>query len=61
MKAIAYDKYGPLDVLALRDIERPAVKDGEVLMRVRTAGPQIAPIGVTSDAWTSRAFRIRWS
>ena len=38
MKAIAYDKYGSFDVLALRDIGNPAVKDGEVLVRVYTAG-----------------------
>ena len=42
MKAIAYDKYGPFDVLALRDIDKPAVKDGEVLVRVRAAGLQSA-------------------
>ena len=34
MKAIAYDKYGSFDVLALRDIDKPAVKDGGVLVRV---------------------------
>jgi hypothetical protein len=61
MKAVADDKYGSFDVLALRDIAKPSVKDGEVLMRIRTPSPQIAPIGVTSDAWTSRAFPIRWS
>src|SRR5437867_11074679 len=41
MKAIAYDKYGSFDVLALRDIDKPAVKDGEVLVRVHAAGLQI--------------------
>ncbi len=45
MKAITYDKYGPLDVLSLRDIPTPAVKDGEVLVRVRAAGLQIAAYG----------------
>jgi NADPH:quinone reductase-like Zn-dependent oxidoreductase len=32
MKAVADDKYGPFDVLDLRDIDKPAVKDGEVLV-----------------------------
>ena len=44
MKAIAYDKYGPFDVLALRDIDKPAAKDGEVLVRVRAAGLQIGDV-----------------
>ena len=38
MKAIVQDKYGSADVLELRDIERPVVKDGEVLVRVHAAG-----------------------
>src|SRR6266511_405641 len=34
MKAILYDKYGPPDVLELREIERPVVTDDGVLVRV---------------------------
>lgn len=41
MKAIAYDKYGSLDVLALRDLARPTIKDDEVLVRVHAAGVHI--------------------
>src|SRR5215831_12785241 len=37
MKAIRYYRYGPPDVLELRDIDRPAVGDDEVLVRVRAA------------------------
>ncbi len=38
MKAITQDHYGkPADALALRDIDTPAVMDGEVLVRVRAA------------------------
>jgi len=37
MKAIRYYRYGPPDVLELRDIGRPAVGDDEVLVRVRAA------------------------
>lgn len=37
MKAIRYDRYGPPDVLELRDMDMPAVGDGEVLIRVRAA------------------------
>jgi NADPH:quinone reductase-like Zn-dependent oxidoreductase len=38
MRAITQDRYGGPDVLELRDIARPAPKDGEVLIRVRAAG-----------------------
>jgi NADPH:quinone reductase-like Zn-dependent oxidoreductase len=37
MKAIVYDTYGSPDVLALRDIDVPVVKDAEVLVRIRAA------------------------
>ena len=38
MKAIARDGYGPADVLDLRDIDKPSIGDGEVLVEVRAAG-----------------------
>jgi NADPH:quinone reductase-like Zn-dependent oxidoreductase len=41
MKAIVHDTYGSFDVLAIRDIEKPVVKDDEVLIRVRAAGLHI--------------------
>ena len=41
MKAILQHTYGSPDVLALRDIDRPAVKDDEVLVRVRAAAVNI--------------------
>jgi len=44
MKAIAYDKYGSFDVLTLRDIDKPAVKDDEVLVRVNAVGLQIGDV-----------------
>jgi NADPH:quinone reductase-like Zn-dependent oxidoreductase len=38
MKAIVQDMYGSADVLELRDIDRPAIGDDEVLVKVRAAG-----------------------
>ena len=37
MKAIAQDRYGPPDVLELRDVAKPAPGDNEVLVRVHAA------------------------
>ena len=44
MKAIVQDRYGSPDVLELREIDRPTVKDDEVLVRVRAAS-------VHPDVW----------
>jgi len=44
MKAIVQEKYGSADVLELREIDRPSVKDDEVLVRVRAAS-------VHPDVW----------
>ena len=37
MKAIVYQKYGSPDVLALQEVDKPAVTDGHVLVRVHAA------------------------
>ena len=37
MKAIAYEEYGSVDVLQLKDVRKPEVEDGRVLVRVRAA------------------------
>jgi NADPH:quinone reductase-like Zn-dependent oxidoreductase len=37
MKAAVYSRYGPPDVLQVRDVEKPVPKDDEVLIEVRAA------------------------
>ena len=44
MKAIVQDRYGSPDVLELKDIDKPVVNDGEVLVRVHAAS-------VHPDVW----------
>jgi hypothetical protein len=45
MRAIVQDRHGPdpTDVLRLAEIDRPAIGDDEVLVRVHTAGPETTP------------------
>jgi len=37
MKAIVQERYGPPDVLQLRDVDRPTIDDDSILVRVRAA------------------------
>ena len=37
MKGFVHDKYGPPDVLELREIDKPAVTDDDVLVRVHAS------------------------
>ena len=55
MKAVRFDHYGGIDVLEVREVERPVPEAGEVLVAVRSAGinPGEIPIreGLLHDRW----------
>jgi len=38
MKAAVYERYGPPDVISIRDVDPPSVGEHDVLVRVRAAG-----------------------
>jgi NADPH:quinone reductase-like Zn-dependent oxidoreductase len=54
-RAVQFDKYGEIDVLEVRDVERPVPGAGEVLVRVRAAGinpgENAIRIGVFEEIW----------
>lgn len=55
MKAVVQDRYGPVDVLAVRDVAMPVIGEREVLVRVRAAS-------LHPDVWhvvTGRPYILR--
>ena len=48
MKAIVHTKYGSPDVLELKEVEKPAVGDNEVLVKVYVASVNAAELHTVS-------------
>ncbi|NVM44675.1 MAG: NAD(P)-dependent alcohol dehydrogenase [Candidatus Lokiarchaeota archaeon] len=59
MKAIVCPKYGPPDVLQLKDIEKPSPNDNEVLIKIQASSLNPADLDFVRGSFYYRMKRLR--
>lgn len=50
MKAAVYERYGPPDVVEIKEVAKPQPKDNEVLIKIRAKRPTSA-CRIANGAW----------
>ena len=61
MKAVVCSKYGPPDVLQLKEVEKPVPRDNEVLIKVHATTAHIGDVKIRSfnvPLWQMIPFRL---
>jgi NADPH:quinone reductase-like Zn-dependent oxidoreductase len=56
MKAAFHERYGPPDVVELRDVDKPAIEDHQVLVRVHASSVNPAEWYEITGPWFARLF-----
>jgi NADPH:quinone reductase-like Zn-dependent oxidoreductase len=57
MRAVVHERYGPPEVLEVKEVEKPAPADGEVLVRVLASSVTRTDVGLRdTEYWFTRAL-----